>query len=75
METILAWLKSLPTYLSHLVDILFIAVIFLTAFTLILGVWLGFFITRKRSEEILIADIDARPSVQNRRGKHTFMPH
>ena len=53
METILAWLKGLPTYLMTLVDILVIAVIFLTAFTLILGVWLGFCITRKRMNSIV----------------------
>jgi ribose/xylose/arabinose/galactoside ABC-type transport system permease subunit len=53
MESILAWLKGLPTLLSHVVDILFIAIIFLTAFTLILGVWLGFCITRKRMNSIV----------------------
>ena len=53
METILAWLKGLPTYLMTIVDILVIAVIFLTAFTLILGVWLGFCITRKRMNSIV----------------------
>lgn len=53
METLLAWIKGLPTYLMTLVDILVIAVIFLTAFTLILGVWLGFCITRKRMNSIV----------------------
>lgn len=53
METLLAWLKTLPNYLNTLVDILLIAVIFLTAFTLILGVWLGFCITRKRMNSIV----------------------
>ena len=53
MESLLTWLKGLPTLLSHVVDILFIAVIFLTAFTLILGVWLGFCITRKRMNSIV----------------------
>lgn len=53
METLLAWIKGLPSYLSHLVDIMLIAVIFLTAFTLIIGVWLGFMITRKRMNSIV----------------------
>lgn len=53
MESILTWIKGLPSVLSHLVDILLIAVIFLTAFTLIIGVWLGFMITRKRMNSIV----------------------
>lgn len=53
METILAWIKSLPTWLSTLFDILLVAVVFVTAFTLILGVWLGFCITRKRMNSIV----------------------
>lgn len=53
METILAWVKALPGWLSSLFDILLITVIFLTAFTLILGVWLGFCITRKRMNSIV----------------------
>jgi len=53
METILAWTKSLPSILANLLDILLIAMIFVTAFTLILGVWLGFCITRKRMNSIV----------------------
>lgn len=53
MEAFLTWVKGLPTFLSHVIDILTIAVIFLTAFTLILGVWLGFCITRKRMNSIV----------------------
>jgi ribose/xylose/arabinose/galactoside ABC-type transport system permease subunit len=53
METILAWVKALPTWLSTLFDILLVAVVFVTAFTLILGVWLGFCITRKRMNSIV----------------------
>jgi ribose/xylose/arabinose/galactoside ABC-type transport system permease subunit len=53
METILAWVKALPGWLSSLFDILLITVIFITAFTLILGVWLGFCITRKRMNSIV----------------------
>jgi len=53
MESLLAWIKALPSWLSSLFDILIIAVIFVTAFTLILGVWLGFCITRKRMNSIV----------------------
>ena len=53
METLLAWLKSLPSYLATIFDILVISVIFLTAFTLIFGVWIGFCITRKRMNSIV----------------------
>jgi ribose/xylose/arabinose/galactoside ABC-type transport system permease subunit len=53
METILAWIKALPSWMSSLFDILLITVIFVTAFTLILGVWLGFCITRKRMNSIV----------------------
>ena len=53
METLLAWIKALPSWMSSLFDILLITVIFVTAFTLILGVWLGFCITRKRMNSIV----------------------
>jgi ribose/xylose/arabinose/galactoside ABC-type transport system permease subunit len=53
METLLAWVKGLPAMLQSIVDILIIAVIFLTAFTLIFGVWIGFCITRKRMNSIV----------------------
>lgn len=53
MENILAWIKALPNFLSTLVDILLITIIFVTAFTLIIGVWLGFCITRKRMNSIV----------------------
>ena len=52
-ETLLAWVKTLPTALNHVVDILLIAMLFTTAFTLVVGIWLGFFITRKRMNHIL----------------------
>jgi ribose/xylose/arabinose/galactoside ABC-type transport system permease subunit len=53
MESLLAWIKGLPSWMSSIFDILLIAVIFVTAFTLILGVWLGFCITRKRMNSIV----------------------
>jgi ribose/xylose/arabinose/galactoside ABC-type transport system permease subunit len=53
METLLAWIKALPSWLASLFDILLVAVIFVTAFTLIFGVWIGFCITRKRMNSIV----------------------
>ena len=53
METLLVWIKALPQWLSSIFDILLVAVIFLTAFTLIFGVWIGFCITRKRMNSIV----------------------
>jgi hypothetical protein len=53
MEQLLAYIKALPNWLASLFDILLVAVIFVTAFTLILGVWLGFCITRKRMNSIV----------------------
>jgi len=53
MESLIAWVKALPGWLSTLFDVLLITVIFVTAFTLILGVWLGFCITRKRMNSIV----------------------
>ena len=53
METVLTYIKALPHWLSSLFDILLVAVIFLTAFTLIFGVWIGFCITRKRMNSIV----------------------
>ena len=52
-ETLLSWVKSLPNTLSHAFDILLIALIFTTAFTLVVGIWLGFCITRKRMNSIV----------------------
>jgi hypothetical protein len=53
MESLLAWIKALPSWLASLFDILLVAVIFVTAFTLIFGVWIGFCITRKRMNSIV----------------------
>lgn len=53
MEALLAWVKALPGWLATLFDVLVIVAIFMTAFTLILGVWLGFCITRKRMNSIV----------------------
>ena len=53
MESVLAWVKGLPTFLSQFLDVLLVAIIFVTAFTLLMGIWLGFLITRKRMNHIV----------------------
>lgn len=53
MESLLAWVKSLPSWLATLFDLLLVTVIFVTAFTLVFGVWIGFCITRKRMNSIV----------------------
>lgn len=53
LETIIAYIKALPSFLHHTFDVLLIALLFTTAFTLVLGIWLGFFITRKRMNHIV----------------------
>ncbi len=53
MEWLVTWVKALPGWLSSMFDFLLVTVIFVTAFTLILGVWLGFCITRKRMNSIV----------------------
>jgi hypothetical protein len=53
MEILVAWVKALPGWLATVFDVLVIVAIFMTAFTLILGVWLGFCITRKRMNSIV----------------------
>jgi hypothetical protein len=53
MEWIVSWIKGLPSILSNLFDIMLVAFLFTTAFTLVLGVWLGFAIVRKRMNHIV----------------------
>ena len=53
METILSWISNLPGWLATSLDVLIIAIVFLTGFTLIAGIWVGFCITRKRMDAIV----------------------
>lgn len=53
METIASWISSLPSWLATSLDVLIIAIVFLTGFTLIAGIWVGFCITRKRMDAIV----------------------
>lgn len=53
MEWLVTWIKGLPAWLANAFDILLVALIFVTAFTLVCGVWIGFMITRKRMNHIV----------------------
>ncbi len=53
MDTILAWMKDLPIWLADTLDVIIISIIFLTAGTLLMGIWVGFCITRKRMDAIV----------------------
>ena len=52
IEGLVAFIKSLPTWLGHLVEILFVAVVFLTAMTFLAGVWCGLKIIGRRANSI-----------------------
>ena len=59
MEHILSWFNSLSPTLGLIVNILVIAIVFLTSFTLLAGMWIGFCIARKRMKQI--AEIEFFP--------------
>ena len=59
METIFAWMKALPATLGTVLNILLIAIIFMTSVTLLAGMWIGFCIARKRMKQI--AEIEFFP--------------
>ena len=52
MEQILAWFNSLSPTLGLVVNVLVIAVVFMTSITLLAGMWIGFCIARKRMRQI-----------------------
>lgn len=59
MEQILAYIKGLSPTLGLIINILIIAIVFLTSFTLLAGMWIGFCIARKRMNQI--AEIEFFP--------------
>lgn len=52
LELIIAWIKALPLWLSHTVEVLVVAITFLTAVTFLAGVWVGILVIRKRARSI-----------------------
>ncbi len=59
LETVMAFIKSLPAWLGAVAEILVVAIIFMTAITLLGGIWIGFCIARKRMNQI--AEIEFFP--------------
>lgn len=59
MEHILAWFNNLSPTLGLIVNVLVIAIVFLTCFTLLAGMWIGYCIARKRMKQI--AEIEFFP--------------
>ena len=52
LESIVAFMKSLPTWLMHVAEVLLVAVLFMTAITFLTGIWCGLRIVGKRANSI-----------------------
>lgn len=52
LETLIAFIKTLPSWLGAVVEVMVVAVIFLTAMTFLAGVWCGLRIVGKRANAI-----------------------
>lgn len=52
IESIALFIKSLPTWLAHVTEILIVAVIFMTCMTFLAGIWVGLRIIGKRMDSI-----------------------
>lgn len=52
MDSILLFIKSLPTWLGNIVEVMIVAFIFMTLLTFICGVWCGLKIIGQRSKSI-----------------------
>lgn len=52
LETLVTFIKTLPSWLGHVVEIMFVAVVFMTAMTFLAGVWCGLRIIGKRANSI-----------------------
>ena len=52
LETLLAFIKSLPAWLGAVVEVMVVAIIFMTAMTFLAGVWCGLRIIGKRASAI-----------------------
>ena len=52
LETLIAFIKSLPTWLGAVVEVMVVAIIFMTAMTFLAGIWCGLRIIGKRANAI-----------------------
>ena len=59
LESLVAFIKTLPVWLGHVVEILFIAVVFLTSVTFLAGIWFGLCLIKRKQN--LISEIQFMP--------------
>jgi len=52
LETLIAFIKSLPTWLGAVAEVLVVAIIFMTAVTFLAGIWCGLRIIGRRANSI-----------------------
>jgi hypothetical protein len=52
LETLIAFIKSLPAWLGAVVEIMIVAIVFLTAVTFLAGMWCGLRIVGRRANAI-----------------------
>lgn len=52
LEALIAAVKSLPTWLGTVTEIMIVALIFTTAITLLAGIWLGILVVKRRARSI-----------------------
>jgi len=52
LEMIIAFIKTLPVWLGAVVEVMIVAIVFLTAVTFLTGVWCGLRIVGKRANSI-----------------------
>lgn len=52
LEMIIAFIKSLPVWLGAVVEIMIVAIMFMTAVTFLAGIWCGLRIVGKRAQSI-----------------------
>ena len=52
LESLVAFVKTLPSWLGSVVEVLFVTVVFMTAVTFLAGVWCGLRIIGRRANAI-----------------------
>ena len=52
LEALIALIKSLPTWLETLTEVMIVAVVFTTAVTLLAGIWIGILVVKRRARSI-----------------------
>lgn len=52
LELMIMWIKTLPVWLTHAVEIIIVVIITMTALTLLAGIWIGLLVVKKRARSI-----------------------